>query len=125
MLARRLRNYDPVVAAEKSRLGRELLLRLAPQILCPAGSVEPHAFWVFPIMPADPQKIIDSLFEAGFDATQGQSLVVVQPPAGRSELTAADAESMLARILFLPFYSALPVSELERMAEVIKRSVQT
>ena len=46
-------------------------------------------------------------------------MIVVDPPPGRDDLEPRETRRFLARILFLPFYDALPEEELDRMAEVL------
>ncbi len=124
MLRRRLRNFNPAIESEIIRRGQELVHRLEPSVHCPAGSAVPHTYWVFPIMIADPQALIQHLKQAGFDATQGGSMVAVQPPVGSSNLSAKNAENLLSEIVYLPFYPALPESELHRMTEEIEHFVR-
>jgi hypothetical protein len=46
-------------------------------------------------------------------------MIVVDPPAGRDDLEPRETRRFLARILFLPFYDALPDDELDRLAAVL------
>jgi len=81
--------------------------------------MSPHTYWVFPVAVDEPRRLMAELASAGFDATQGQSLCVVPPPAGRAALKARAAQELLSRLVFLPFYPELPADESQRMAEVM------
>ena len=48
---------------------------------------------------------MEHLTRAGFDATQGQSLCVVRPPADRPGQKATAAEDLLAKVVFLALLS--------------------
>jgi hypothetical protein len=76
---------------------------------------------VFPILAEEPDRLTEELVRQGFDATQGQSLCVVPPPTGRCEMEAIVAQTMLEKMVFLPFYPELPPHEAERMAEIACR----
>jgi perosamine synthetase len=119
VLGRRLRSYDARRWAAHSAKGKELTRLLEPNILCPGAGVTPHTYWVFPILTDSPERLIDELARAGFDATQGQSMCVVQPPADRAALKAQAAERLLANMLYLPFYPELTPGEARRMADVV------
>ena len=81
--------------------------------------MEQHTYWVFPILVDEPKRFIERMAQAGFDATQGQSLCVVAPPQDQSERRACVAENILGKIVFLPFYPELLPSESRRMAEIV------
>jgi hypothetical protein len=67
----------------------------------------------------DPAEVIAALRQAGFDATQGHSMCVVQPPADRPHLAAECAASLLAKIVYLPIYVEMPDDALEVMSRVV------
>ncbi|MGH8622731.1 MAG: hypothetical protein ACRET3_11375, partial [Burkholderiales bacterium] len=98
---------------------RRLAHALRGSYACPAAHVTPHAFWVFPILTDAPDDLRRELARHGFDATQGHSMIVVDPPPGREDLEPREARRSLTRILFLPFYDAMPDEELDRMAAVL------
>ena len=81
--------------------------------------MQPHNFWVFPVLVDNPQATIAALRDAGFDATQGQSMCVVPPPADRPELAAQAAQEILARTVYLPLYPELPDSALLKLGEML------
>ena len=69
----------------------------------------------------DPDRVIAALREVGFDATKGQSMCVVVPPADRPELIPATARDLFAKTIFLPAYSTIPMKHLRRMADALLR----
>ena len=119
LLRRRLTTFDVLHQQWRTQRGERLTAALDPAVPCPAGRARPHAYWVFPILTHDPESTRRYLFEHGFDSTQGQSMIAVPPPADRPEWRCTAAESLLPRMLFLPFYDALPERELQRMARVL------
>jgi perosamine synthetase len=119
VLERRLRGYDPGRSERHVAKGKALAAMLREGVACPGAAVVPHTYWVFPILVAAPNRMIDRLARAGFDATQGQSLCVVGPPEDRPEQRATAAEDILARIVFLPFYPELPLDESNRLAATV------
>ena len=119
VLHRRLRSHDAERLKKHVEKGKRLAELLGSKVVCPGVASAPHTYWVFPIVAAEPRRLIDRLMLAGFDATQGQSMCVVQPPDGRPETRAIASERLLADILFLPFYPELPPAASQRMAEVV------
>jgi len=118
-LRRRIGEFDGGRLLRHAERGRRLARALRGTYACPAAHVAPHAFWVFPILTDTPDLLRRELARHGFDATQGQSMIVVDPPTGREDLEPRETRRFLARILFLPFYDALPDDELDRMAAVL------
>jgi perosamine synthetase len=119
VLGRRLRGFSPQRLAAHVRNGDALLELLRDRVYCPGAASRPHTYWVFPILVEDPVKMIDALARDEFDATQGQSLAVVPPPADHPEFEATAAKEVLAKVVFLPFYPAMPLRAAQKMAAVV------
>lgn len=119
LLRRRIATFDSQRLLRRAERGRRLAQALRGSFACPAAHLSPHAFWVFPILTDTPDPLRRELARHGFDATQGHSMIVVDPAPGRDDLEPRETRRFLARILFLPFYDALPEEELDRMAEVL------
>jgi len=124
LLGRRLATYRVGRLARRTENGQLLCALLGDRVLCPGHEMAPHSHWVFPILAEDPDCLIAALREAGFDATQGQSMVTVLPPSNRPELAASTAGDILARIVYLPNYPELPEKAVRKMAQVVLRVVQ-
>jgi dTDP-4-amino-4,6-dideoxygalactose transaminase len=126
VLERRLRKFDPERWRQHIAKGNEMLSVLretdAPRILpvSPGAKSGFNTFWVFPVLVDEPDRLIDELSKHGFDATQGQSLCVVSAANTSSEAKAPCAESMLNRIVFLPFYPELPLHEARRLSDIVR-----
>ncbi|MBI2190924.1 MAG: DegT/DnrJ/EryC1/StrS family aminotransferase [Planctomycetes bacterium] len=121
LLERRLQRFDPRLLDRREDRGRALA-RLLPEALpAPGAELPHHTFWLFPVLAADPGRLILALRSAGFDATQGQSLTVVPTPPGRSDLDPVVARQSLARMVHLPCYPGMREADLRRMAEVLRR----
>lgn len=123
VLERRLRTHDANRLERHVEKGKRLANLFSSSVACPGATSSPHTYWVFPIVSADPRGLIKRLMLAGFDATQGQSLCVVQPPEDRLSARAFASERLLSDILFLPFYPELPPAASQRMAEIVLAEV--
>ncbi|MBN1394785.1 MAG: DegT/DnrJ/EryC1/StrS family aminotransferase [Pirellulales bacterium] len=119
VLERRLRNYNALRWQRHSDKGRTLAKLLIDEVSCPGANSAPHTYWVFPVVVDSPKRMLENLIQAGFDATQGQSLCVVPPSDDRPSLRAVVSEQLLSNILFLPFYPELTARESQRMADVV------
>jgi perosamine synthetase len=122
VLKRRLTRFNRRRLERHVEKGQKLAEILGEKVFCPGAANRPHTFWVFPVLINEPEGLIEHLALAGFDATQGQSLCVVPPPADRPEQKAKTAEEILAKIVFLPFYPELPQREATRMAEEVLKA---
>jgi dTDP-4-amino-4,6-dideoxygalactose transaminase len=121
LLERRLRTCDTRLIAARAARARRLIRHMPRGAVRPAGEVENHTHWVFPILAEDPARVIAELAEAGYDATQGSSLRVIDPPEDRPELDAQTTRDMLAEMVFLPLSPAMPRREIERLGKVLHR----
>ena len=119
MLERRLKRHDVGRSDRHTAKGKALAESLQNAMSCPGAAVVPNTYWVFPIIVDKPAELLEHLTRAGFDATQGQSLCVVAPPADRVGQKAIAAENLLANVVFLPFYPELPPRESRRLAETV------
>jgi perosamine synthetase len=119
MLERRLKCRNTARCERHAAKGKELAESLQRSLSCPGTTIVPNTYWVFPVVVRQPAELLEHLTRAGFDATQGQSLCVVSPPADRVGQKATAAEDLLANVVFLPFYPELPPREARRLAETI------
>ena len=119
MLERRLKRRDGERCRRHAAKGKAMTESLHNALSCPGTAVDPNTFWVFPVIVDKPVDLVEHLTRAGFDATQGQSLCVVSPPADRAARRATAAEELLANVVFLPFYPELPPREAHRLANTV------
>lgn len=123
LLERRLRTFDESRLSQRIAKGERLAELLGDGVPRPGRLAAAHSHWVFPILADEPQRIIAALRQAGFDATQGQSMCVVPAPADRTELFPAAAAGILAQAVYLPFSADMPLEAIERMAAVVRDAV--
>ncbi|HEX4128815.1 MAG TPA: DegT/DnrJ/EryC1/StrS family aminotransferase [Pirellulales bacterium] len=121
LLARRLQSFEHRRLARRGELGRRLRDSL-PLASCPAAAATGHSFWVFPVVTRNPRGLIEALKLAGFDATQGQSLRVVEL-SDRQHCPPDEARRMLSAIVFVPFYPELSARAVDRLAAAIRESM--
>ena len=81
-------------------------------------SGDDHTYWVFPILVDDNESMLAALLDAGFDATQGSSMEIVEAPEGRTD-TAGNIRALFPKIVYLPLYPEMSRSTLRRMADVV------
>ncbi|MEM7010631.1 MAG: DegT/DnrJ/EryC1/StrS family aminotransferase [Verrucomicrobiota bacterium] len=119
LLAHRLQTFDQKSIEARKSHGEQLQQLLdATPLDVPGDSAEIHTFWVFPVLADDPGALIQLLRSNGFDATSQQSLRVIEP-AEDSVPAAKRAREALAKMVYLPAYPEIPISEIQRMAQVI------
>ena len=116
MLSRRLTTHSNGEHERRFHRGRLLADGIGTPERLPAAYVKPHAYWVIPVIADDPDALILELRKAGFDATQGQSMVVVPSPDSRDDCPTKTISDLLPKIVYLPFYPAMPDHELTRLA---------
>ncbi len=119
MLARRLSHPQPLRLERQQQLGRRLLERLPPGVFCPGSKAGYHHFWVFPVWADHPQELIATLDKAGFDATQGESMRVVEKPAASPAREPIAAREMLEKMVYLPMYPELSDRAIKKLADVL------
>jgi perosamine synthetase len=119
LLERRLRHHDVRRSERHTAKGKALAESLRNAMSCPGAVVDPHTYWVFPVLVEQPAELMEYLARAGFDATQGQSLCVVAPPPDRAGQKATAADHLLAKLVFLPFYPEMPPQGSRRLAETV------
>jgi perosamine synthetase len=119
VLDRRLRRYDARRLARRTSRGQLMASLLEGRVVCPGTALHEHVHWVFPILVDNPEEVIAALRKAGFDATQGQSMATVAPPADRPETAPRQAANVLAAMVYLPIYSEMPERAIRKMARVV------
>jgi dTDP-4-amino-4,6-dideoxygalactose transaminase len=120
LMGRRLRTYSPGRIASRRIKGTRLASLLCGRLQCPGAEALDHSYWVFPVLVHDKLKCIRALRNAGFDATDKQSMQAVSSPGGRQD--PVKTRAMLEKMIYLPLYPAIPENEIERMAEVLREA---
>jgi dTDP-4-amino-4,6-dideoxygalactose transaminase len=115
---RRLRTYRQENHGKKGQ-GNTLAGSAGP-FRCPGVEALEHSFWVFPVAVSNKPACIRALRNAGFDATDKQSMRAVSAPEGRQK--PIETGAMLEKIIYLPLYPGMPEREIKRMAEILRRA---
>jgi perosamine synthetase len=119
LLERRLKNFDSSALEARIKVA-QAAINLLPTVQQPGVRATYHSHWVFPIYAHSPERLMQHLWRAGFDATRhGSSLCVVDPPADRPTERPTEAISSLQHILYLPIYRGVSPRRLKRLAQVI------
>ena len=119
LLARRLETPNLRVRP-RAEAGAALARSLPVGLARPGSDVQDHTHWIFPVLTEDPTALMTHLRAWGFDATSGtSSLTVVEEAPERPDVRAAEAEAMMARILFLPAYPEIPEVRRRRLADAL------
>jgi dTDP-4-amino-4,6-dideoxygalactose transaminase len=120
VMRRRIRRFSRERIVRRGQNGRFLLEQLRGSLVSPGWASAEHSYWVFPVLTDDSSRLIAALRQAGFDGSSAHSMCTVPPPVDRPKQRAVMAENILPRIVYLPYCSALPRSEMERMAAVVR-----
>jgi dTDP-4-amino-4,6-dideoxygalactose transaminase len=87
---------------------------LRRDVFIPGGRTSDHAYWLFPILVADPQAVIDALRREGFDATRGATSMRVI--AGGAT---PNARRLIDSVVYLPLSPNLHARDIARMAHAV------
>ncbi len=123
VLSRRLARANAGRLDRRRRRGRQLVAALDGVASVPGSSCARHSHWVLPVLASDPAGLRDRLSSAGFDATAGQSMAVIDPPADRHFDDPSHARELMKKTLFLPLDAKMPDAEALRMAHVVREFV--
>ncbi|MFP6703879.1 MAG: DegT/DnrJ/EryC1/StrS family aminotransferase, partial [Planctomycetaceae bacterium] len=82
LLRRRIRNFDQQQLAQRIQMGRRLRRETEQHVALFGHRSSVHTYWAFPVFSRDPSRLIAALARNGFDATQGNSMEIVDAPDG-------------------------------------------
>lgn len=119
LLRHRLTYFDHHRLLSRVRRAEQVMGRWRGTRFFPASACASHAHWVLPLHTRDPKRVITKLAAAGFDATQGQSLIVISAPADRPDFDAIVARKTMAGIVYLPCYPEMTRRAIERLAAIV------
>jgi len=125
LLWRRIDRFDHGEHVAYSEKGDRLAAQIGDAVVLPARANAIHNLWVFGLLADEPERFIKALRAEGFDAATLTRSQAVPAPEGRPELTASVAEHVIASLLVVPCYPAMPDSEIDRQAAAIVRIVRT
>lgn len=115
LIRRRLKRFDPVKIIERQRLAERVIARLPDECLL-GKDANNHSFWVFPISSKNPDGLVRFLWKRGFDATRGQSSMVV---VGDS-MKVPEAIKAYKKLLYLPIYPEVRDRDIEKLLDAIQ-----
>lgn len=119
LLARRLRNADPVQIAWRVALAQRMMTAL-PAMRWPGASAPTHAHWIVPVESQNPDGLVRLLWANGFDATRhASSLIAVRPASGHPVPMPGKVIDMLEHMLYLPMYPGMTEQETAHLARII------
>jgi dTDP-4-amino-4,6-dideoxygalactose transaminase len=121
LLARRLKHPRPWRIERQQQLGRRLLDKIQPVVNCPGDGADYHHFWVFPVLADDPSELIAVLAQAGFDATQGESMRIIAKPEDAPAMEPDASRELLKRMVYVPMYPELSDRAIDKLADVLLR----
>jgi dTDP-4-amino-4,6-dideoxygalactose transaminase len=120
LLGCRLRSRRDRHLEDRAATGEWMSERIPAQLLHPGDLMTKRTHWLFPVLTEHPCNMTSALREAGFDASQGaSSVIVVTPPRGRPELNPQEARWMMNHLVFIPAYPELPLRQRERIVRVL------
>lgn len=117
LLARRLEQSGPDDALGRIEYARRLGACLPEAVLVGAGCRD-HTHWVTPIRCRDPERLIERLRAAGFDATRAASRLCAVS-SGPKDSPPPAAAALLERLVYLPMWPEMSEHEMRRMADVV------
>jgi dTDP-4-amino-4,6-dideoxygalactose transaminase len=124
LLHRRLQAFDPARLQARAALGERVRAGLGAGLWLPGHAQPRRTHWLVPVASAAPDRLQRLLRQAGFDASVGAtSLAVIPPPPDRPGRAAAQAEAMLARMLYVPAYPELGAVDADQLLDLLGRGL--
>lgn len=98
---------------KRRRIAQAFLARLPASLTAVGSSAARHAFWLLPLACSDPDRVIERLRGAGFDATRGTTSLRCLDP------TLPEATQLMRRIVYIPHPSELTEGSRERLLNAV------
>ncbi len=114
LLFRKLDKYDPKTTERRRDLGQHFNELVGDSIYVLGSQMQRQTYWVLPLLVDEPDRLVQQLWDAGFDASNACSLHSI---VDDEDSTAAN---ILRHIVFLPLHYSMPKREIERLASVVK-----
>lgn len=119
LLQRKLERFNPSTIRERQMAATSVSRRM-PHICRPGSDNTMHTHWVYPIRSANPDGLMQHLWDLGLDATRGaSSLYVVAAPDSASHLEPRNARHAMSQVLYLPVYPEAPERDLSRLVQAV------
>lgn len=123
LLNRRLRTCNNHWFERRRLNAKRFLSMLLPEIPCPGNKAEYNSFWVFPILMSNPELLMATLRENGFDSTRGNTSLTcidssqyqdIVPPLGF-----LNGNYLIDHVIYLPVTESLSEKELLSLAKLV------
>jgi perosamine synthetase len=123
LLRRRLETFDYARLDARAASGERLAAMMPPGLHLGGRAID-HTHWLFPVAAPDPDRLVDAVRAAGFDAARkASSVTTVAAPSNRPDLEPIEAQEVMSRLVFLPAYPELPSGSLARIADAVASEV--
>lgn len=122
----RLANLDERENTRTAFAGRlrGQLLRCHPEILPTVTPSADNGYWLFPLLPTDPDAVKKAIRRKGIDSSRMLLSVLSRENAFKGfDFACPNAESVHARTLFVPMYAGLRKDDPERIAAAVCAAV--
>ena len=122
LLRRRLTHFDHDRLRKRTERGERAAQALPGSVFHPGRAAPDRTHWVFPVACHDPRRAIETLRQAGFDATAAtSSIAAVEAPSDRPDLQPKDSIDFMEHVLFVPVYPELPERAFRRLLQTLSR----
>jgi dTDP-4-amino-4,6-dideoxygalactose transaminase len=121
LLLYRFRNYSNSRIEKRIDRGNYLIKSLPDTCKVPGMKSLKHTYWVFPVLVPDPINQIEKLRNAGFDATQRQSMrIIIDESLKEEKYLSSETNVMLRQLIFLPLDPEMSNTDISRMADCLR-----
>jgi perosamine synthetase len=120
LVQRRVAAFDGARLAQRAALGERLASALPDTLVHPGRRSTVRTHWVFPVLTAEPARLVERLRARGFDAAPAHAtsaIAVVPAPPGFADPSVA--HWLLEHVVFLPAYPELPERAVRRLVEAL------
>jgi hypothetical protein len=124
MMERRLRRFSQARLSWRTEVGEALRGALPTTAAIPAAAAEHHRYWVFPIMMAGSDHMIEWLRARGFDGTKTATLRAITAPESHGQFEPTAAQAALERMLYLPVYADFSPSAKNKLVQLLRQYAQ-
>jgi len=122
LLRQRLTCFDRHRLRMRAERGERAAQALPSGVFHPGRAARDRTHWVFPVACHDPHRAIETLRQAGFDATAAtSSIAAVEAPPDRPELQPKDSIDFMEHVVFVPVYPELPERAFRRLLQTLSR----
>jgi len=120
LLARRLNQPQAACRERRVALARAILDGL-PDRTSPGAAAAEHAWWLIPILDQEPDRLIQKLWERGFDATRGASSMGVIEADEPGAAALPIARDVVQQLVYLPCDPRLTTAEITRLQQILRQ----